>query len=79
MSTEERAQIESAISFAATLIVEHCKQGATHVSAASASHEGFELSGTSSAVFRRELMERLAMVEPTTEDRFAAITDRHAA
>lgn len=66
---QARDHVESAISFAATLIVEHCKQGSTYVVAASASLEGFELSGTSSPVFRQELMERLAMVEPSADDR----------
>lgn len=64
-----RADIEKAISFVATLIIEHCKQGSTHVVAASASLEGFEISGTASPVFRQELMERLAMVEPSRDDR----------
>ncbi len=70
-AAEER--VESAISFAATLIVEHCKQGATHVVFASASKKAFDLHGLSSPVFRRELMEKLAMVDACSEDRLPEV------
>ena len=63
-----RQHVEAAISFAATLIVEHCKQGATHVVFASASRNQFDRSGMASPVFRQELMERLAMVEVAGDD-----------
>jgi len=64
----DRQHVEEAISFAATLMVEHCKQGATHVVFASASRNPFDLSGMASPVFRQELMERLAMVEVAGDD-----------
>ena len=60
--------VESAISFAATLLFEYGKHGSTPMLIASASRQAFELQGTSSPVFKQELMERLAMVEPSMED-----------
>ena len=65
--------VEAAISFAATLIVEHCKQGATHVLFASASRGGFELNGLASPVFRQELMEKLAMVGACGDDQLPKV------
>lgn len=66
-------RVEAAISFAATLIVEHCRQGATHVVFASASRSGFELHGLASPVFRQELMEKLAMVSACADDQLATM------
>ena len=60
--------IESAVSFAATLLFEYGRHGSTHMLIASASSQPFELQGTSSPVFRQEMMERLAMVEATKKD-----------
>lgn len=60
---------ELAISFVATLVVEQGKQGSTHLTVASASDSQFLLRGTSSSVFRNELMERLAVVEPSSRDK----------
>lgn len=60
--------IESAVSFAATLLFEYGRHGSTHMLIASASKQPFELQGTSSPVFRQEMMERLAMVDATKND-----------
>lgn len=68
LSTMNREEIESAVSFAATLVVQHCRQGAAHVVVASASRARFKLHGLASPVFRAELMERLAVVEPSQDD-----------
>lgn len=69
-------EVEDAISFAATLVVEHGKHGSTHMLVASASESEFVLKGTSSPVFRQELMERLAMVEACTEDKLPEVLSR---
>ena len=65
----EGEMIEKTISLAATLVVEQCRQqGSTQLSISSASAGGFSLHGMASPVFRREAMERLAVVEKDTND-----------
>jgi uncharacterized protein (DUF58 family) len=61
-------EVELAVSFVASLVVEHGRHGSTHLMVASASRSNFFLRGTSSPVFRRELMEKLAVVEATKQD-----------
>lgn len=61
-------EIELAISFAATLVVDQTSKGSSHLLVASASESGFVLQGTSSPVLRQELMERFATLEPSTSD-----------
>ena len=68
LSTNLQEQVELAVSFAATLIVEHCRHGSTHVVAAGATRNPFEVNGMSSTVFRQELMERLALVGPREDE-----------
>ena len=60
--------VEMAISFAATLVVEQCKQSSTQMTVASASEQGFIQQGMSSPVFRNEVMERLATIEADNRD-----------
>lgn len=66
-------EVEQAISFAATLAFEHGKDGSTHLMFASVSRSSFFIQGTSSPVFQRELLERLAIVKPTGEDNLSAV------
>lgn len=65
--------VETAISFAATLLFEYGKHGSTHMVIASVSSPSFELQGTSSPVLRQELMERLAVVESTSTDTLSEV------
>jgi len=66
-------EVELAVSFVASLVVEHGRHGSTHLLVASASRANFFLRGTSSPVFRRELMEKLAVVEATKQDRLPEV------
>lgn len=60
--------IESAVSFAATLIVHQTTKGASHLLVASASESGFVAQGIASPVLQQELMEHLAVVMPSPAD-----------
>ncbi len=66
-------EVELAVSFVATLVIEHGRHGSTHIRVASASRTSFSLNGTSSPVFRHELMGQLAVVEPTRKDRLPEV------
>lgn len=66
---------ELAISFAATLVADHCRQGSSHLLVASASHEPAMLRGTSSPVFLQEVMEKLAIVAPREDDHLPEVLD----
>jgi uncharacterized protein (DUF58 family) len=65
--------VETAISFAATLLFDYGKHGSTHMVIASVSARSFKLQGTSSPVLRQELMERLAVVQPTSTDTLSEV------
>ena len=72
-TTDPSYEIELAISFVATLVVEHGRHGSTHLMVATASRSNTLLRGTASPVFRQELMEKLAVVEPTRKDRLPEV------
>ncbi len=65
---ESLEAVELAVSFVATLMCEHARHGSSHMLVASASRHKFLLRGTSSSVFRQEVMERLAMVQPSRSE-----------
>ena len=69
LNPEPENNIESAISFVATMAMEYGGQGSSHMMVAAAGRQDFLLKGTASPVFQRELLEQLAMIEPTTDDR----------
>ncbi len=75
-SGDGRDDIELAVSFAATLVMDYGRHGSTHLTVTSASEASFLLEGTSSPVLRHELMERLSMVEPTTKDSLPEVMAR---
>jgi uncharacterized protein (DUF58 family) len=65
---ESSRAVELAVSFVATLVLDHGRRGSSHMVVASASQHRFLLRGTTSSVFRQEVMERLAMVQPTRHE-----------
>lgn len=67
-TTVPNERLEQAISFVATLVVDYGRQGSTHLVVTTSSDSPFAMEGVSSPVFRNELMERLAIVEPTVVD-----------
>lgn len=68
---DDVARVEWAVSFAATLVEEISRRGGSRLLVALAAEEGGRWSGTASALFARQTLERLALARSCTENRLA--------
>ena len=69
----DRARVELAISFAATVIEEMSRRRKSRLTVAVAGQPPGCWSGRATPVFGRQILERLAMVQPASEDRLAEL------
>ncbi len=69
----DRARVELAISFSATVVEEMSRRGRSRLTVAVAGEPAGCWSGRATPVFGRQILERLAMVHPISEDRLAAL------
>lgn len=67
--------VELAVSFAATIVAEACRRGGSDLIFATTSSPESVLRGTASAALVREVMEALATVEASPEDRLSALAE----
>jgi uncharacterized protein (DUF58 family) len=69
----ERENVELAVSFAATVLADLCRQGGSQVHLATFNARADRVSGPASAGLLRNLMQTLALVEAQTEDHLPAL------
>jgi hypothetical protein len=67
---EQFENVETAISFVATVIAEACRQPGRHLVLEMAAHERLSRTGTASPLFFREQMDALSLIMPHNEPRF---------
>ena len=65
---ESAARIETAVSFAATVAASLCRQGGSHVNLAITGADPRQVQGSASNALLQEMMDLLAVAEPTTDD-----------
>lgn len=70
---EERGRVELAISFAATVVDQMTRRNSGRLAVAVAARQTGCWSGRATAVFGRQILERLAMVQSTHEERLSEV------
>ncbi len=73
MTVEQEENVELAVSLAATIVTDVCRQATCQLSLAVAGAKPIELSGPASRALGHEILNRLASAEATTADRWAAL------
>lgn len=76
-SEEDRDNLETAVSFVATLVAEGCRQPGRRLTLSIAASQHMERSGAASPLFFRQQMDELALVEPH-HDRHFPVEIAHA-
>ncbi len=75
-TAEHRSSVELAISFAATIIADACRQGSSHLLIAAAAQTPLLTRGPASMALWEEAMESLAVVEATSADRLPDVLNQ---
>lgn len=70
---EHRRRIEPAQSFAATIVVDVCRRGGSHLLVATAAETPDTIRGAASIALLEELLELLAVAEPVVDDRLPEV------
>jgi len=68
--------VELAISFAASVAAEHCSRGGSRMIISAAAAKGFRLTGGASTGFLDEVLENLAIVEPSNQNHLGEMVEQ---